>query len=98
MKITKKIIEGTEPVPAGFVIKNIEHRGFSFKNKLGKVVIIPAHTEHILVSTEKKVPAKEVPKVDVPEGGVLKKDAPGKKVQEKQAAQQRLKALSDKGK
>ena len=98
MKITKKMVEGTEPVPAGFVIKNIEHRGFSFKNKLGKVVIIPAHTEHILVSTEKKVLTKEVPKIDVPEGDVSKEGASGKKVQEKQAAQQRLKALSDKGK
>ena len=98
MKITKKMIEGTEPVPAGFAIKNIEHKEYSFKNKLGKVVIILAHTVHILVPTEKKVPAKEVPKVDVPEGGVSKEGASGKKVQEKQAAQQRLKALSDKGK
>ena len=88
MKITKKIIEGTEPIPAGFVIKNIEHKEYSFTNNLGKAVIVPAHTEHILVSTEKKVPAVNVPK----EG------ASGKKVQEKQAAQQRLKALSDKGK
>ena len=93
MKITKKIIEGTEPVPAGFVIKNIEHKEYSFTNNLGKVVIVPAHTEHILVSIEKKVPAKEVPAVNVPKEG-----ASGKKVQEKQAAQQRLKTLSDKGK
>jgi len=78
MKITKKMVEGIEPIPAGFVIKSIEHKEYSFTNNLGKAVIVPAHTEHILVSTEKKVPAKEVPAVDVPKEG-----APGKKVQEK---------------
>lgn len=59
MKVTKEMIAGTEPIPEGYELKDIEHKEYSFINKQGKEVTVKAHTEHVLAQKKVEKPKAE---------------------------------------